>query len=201
MVADDTLARAGLASMLAAQPESSVVGQIPGDEDGLATLDVYQAAVLVWDLGPNPTEALDRLSDLSDLIPPVVALLPDEGHAANAWAAGARGLLPRHTGTESLLATVTAVSQGMVVLDPDLASVLAPSAGQLPVGPPIELTPRERDVLTLLAEGLPNKSIAHRLNISEHTVKFHVNSLFSKLGAGSRTEAVITATRVGLILL
>ena len=64
-----------------------------------------------------------------------------------------------------------------------------------------DLTPRERQALALLAEGLPNKTIASRMGISEHTVKFHVNSILGKLGAQSRTEAVTKATRLGLILL
>jgi len=64
-----------------------------------------------------------------------------------------------------------------------------------------ELTPRERHVLQLLAEGLPNKAIADRLGISEHTVKFHVSAIMSKLGAQSRTEAVTRAARLGLIIL
>ncbi|HLB64703.1 MAG TPA: response regulator transcription factor, partial [Anaerolineales bacterium] len=63
------------------------------------------------------------------------------------------------------------------------------------------LTPRESEVLALLAEGLPNKSIAGRLGITEHTAKFHVNAILRKLGAQSRTEAVVLATRRGLILL
>jgi len=63
------------------------------------------------------------------------------------------------------------------------------------------LTPREQEVLQLLAEGLPNKAIASQLSISEHTVKFHVNAIMGKLGAQSRTEAVTRATRAGLILL
>jgi DNA-binding NarL/FixJ family response regulator len=64
-----------------------------------------------------------------------------------------------------------------------------------------DLTPRELEVLGLLAEGLPNKAIGLRLGISEHTVKFHVNAVLGKLGAQSRTEAVVRATRLGLILL
>ena len=64
-----------------------------------------------------------------------------------------------------------------------------------------DLTPRELEVLRLLAEGLPNKTVAHRLEISEHTVKFHVNSLLAKLGAQSRTDAVVRATRLGLVLI
>jgi DNA-binding NarL/FixJ family response regulator len=63
------------------------------------------------------------------------------------------------------------------------------------------LTPRELEVINLIAEGLPNKTIAGRLGISEHTVKFHVNAILTKLGAQSRTEAVVRATRMGLIAL
>ena len=62
-----------------------------------------------------------------------------------------------------------------------------------------DLTPREQEVLRLLADGLPNKSIAERLTVSEHTVKFHVASILGKLGAQSRTEAVVLATRSGLL--
>jgi DNA-binding NarL/FixJ family response regulator len=94
-----------------------------------------------------------------------------------------------------------AAAQGLVVLDPSLSNpaLLArdPSSPSLVE----ELTPRELQVLELLAEGLPNKVIARRLGISDHTVKFHVNAVLGKLGAQSRTEAVVRATRLGLILL
>jgi DNA-binding NarL/FixJ family response regulator len=69
------------------------------------------------------------------------------------------------------------------------------------VAPSDPLTPREQEVLQLLAEGLPNKVIAQRLTISEHTVKFHINAILGKLGAQSRTDAVVRATRSGLLLL
>jgi two-component system nitrate/nitrite response regulator NarL len=71
----------------------------------------------------------------------------------------------------------------------------------LPGLPVEDLTPRELEVLQLLAEGLPNKAIGLRLSISEHTVKFHVNAILGKLGAQSRTDAVVRATRLGLIIL
>ena len=82
-----------------------------------------------------------------------------------------------------------------------LATALLPTRvlEQMPLVDP--LTRRELDVLRLVAEGLPNKAIADRLHISEHTVKFHLNALMGKLGAQSRTEAVVRATRLGLLLL
>jgi DNA-binding NarL/FixJ family response regulator len=89
--------------------------------------------------------------------------------------------------------------QGLVVLDEALLSVLLPTS-QLEAPPVMyQITPRELDVLRLLAEGLPNKIIADRLHISEHTVKFHVNALMEKLQAQSRTEAVVRAIRGGVL--
>ena len=201
VVAADPLARAGLATMLSGRPGYTVVGQVSDDVDLPAMLEVYRPDVVVWDLGWDSVEALERVGDLRDLGSPVVALLPDESHVSGARAAGANGLLLRDTDADSLLAAVAAVSKGMVVLDPNLAAAVLPDKSEIPVPPVEELTPRELEVLGLLAEGLANKAIAHRLDISEHTVKFHVNSILSKLGAQSRTEAVVYATRLGLILL
>jgi two-component system nitrate/nitrite response regulator NarL len=125
-----------------------------------------------------------------------VALLPDATQAADAWAAGARGLLLRSADAPHLLTAIKAVGQGLAVLDPALAGALPLDR---PRPPTDDLTPRERDVLRLLAEGLSNKGIAQRLSISDHTVKFHLNAILSKLNAQSRTEAVVTAIRLGLI--
>jgi len=200
VVADDPLARAGLATLLAGQPGCSVVGQVAGDVDLVATRQVYRPDVLVWDLGwGDPTQSLERLAGLHDV--PVVALVSDEAHAADAWAAGARGLLRREADVESLVAALRSVAQGLVSFDPVLAAALIPPQDQAPTPLAEELTPRELEVLRLLAQGLPNKAIAQRLEISEHTVKFHVNAILGKLGVQSRTEAVVHATRLGLILL
>ena len=200
IVADDQLSRAGLASILSQQPGVEVAGQVSGDDDVDSTVEVYSPDVLVWDLGWNPAGSLARLSELSDTAPPVVALLPDDSITAQARAAGAIGLLPRDSNIENLVAALTAAALGLVVSDPNLTTPTSPlptaTSGPLP-----QLTPREGEALRLLAEGLPNKAIADRLGISEHTVKFHVNSLMGKLGAQSRTEAVTRATRLGLLLL
>jgi DNA-binding NarL/FixJ family response regulator len=150
-------------------------------------------------MGWDTAVPLERLADLSESTTQLVALLPDENHATEAWTAGALGLLFRNADAESLVAALRAVDSGIAALDPQLAAVLItaratslpPTAGGL--------TPREVDVLTLVAEGLPNKSIASRLGISDHTVKFHVNSILGKLNAQSRTEAVMQATRQGLL--
>jgi two-component system nitrate/nitrite response regulator NarL len=192
IAADDPLARTGLAALLADQDRCTVVGQVAAD-DVLTSLDVYRPEVVIWDPGWVTS---DRLPDFGDGGVPVVALLSDTGQAADVWTAGARGLLRRDTNTAALLAAIAAAAQGLAVIDPSLAPAL-PLAR--PESPSETLTPRELEVLRLLAEGLPNKVIALRLDISEHTVKFHLNAILGKLGAQSRTEAVVHAIRLGLV--
>jgi two-component system nitrate/nitrite response regulator NarL len=201
IIADDPLARAGLATLLADQPRCEVVGQVPTDSDLPIALEVYEPDVVVWDLGWDPEQSLERLAELVDEGPTVLALLPDEAYAEDTWTAGARGLLPREVTGESLVAALGAVVQGLAVFDPAFAAALPPSA-DIPPPPLVEdLTPRELEVLQWLAQGLSNKAIAYQLGISEHTVKFHVNAIMNKLGAQSRTEAAVRATRMGLIWL
>lgn len=207
ILAGDPLARAGLAALLARQPGCQVVGQAPVDADLAAEVEAAEPDVVVWDLGWTPAGVLERLAEQSTLLPPVLALLPAEdaaaSSAAQAWRAGARGLLDRDALPEAILAAAHSLALGMVVLARDLASeMLLPAAPDLAVTSLVEpLTPRENEVLQLLAEGLTNRAIALRLGISEHTVKFHVNAILGKLAAQSRADAVMRATRLGLILL
>ncbi len=198
VVADDPLARAGLVALLARQADYAVADVAASDDDLAAALHTFRPDVVLWDLGL----AADPVTDLAffdehDL--PVVALLPDDALAADAWHAGARALLLRETSAPALATALVAARHGLVVLDPALAEAVLRLAEAVPSAE--DLTPREAEVLALLAEGLPNKLIADRLAISEHTVKFHVGALLSKLGAHSRTEAVIRAARQGLLFL
>lgn len=201
IVADDPLARTGLATLLVDHTECSVVGQVPGETDLTAAVEVYQPDVVLWDLGWDPAPSLERLAGLAEDGPPIVALLPDETHVTDAWLAGARGLLLREVATADLVAALTAAALGLVVIDPALADTLRPAREFSPTPLVEELTPRELEVLQLLAEGLSNRAIAYKLEISEHTVKFHVNAIMGKLGAQSRTEAAMRAARLGLIIL
>ena len=200
-MADDYLSRAGLAALLEAQAGATVVGQVAGEAGLSSSLDVYRPEIVVWDMGWDPTLALEHLAELEGAHPPVIALLPDDAHASEAWAAGARCILLRDSDARSLLAAMMAVAQGLLVLDSRLPVQVPSTSDQ--TQPPVmgDLTRREQEVLHLVAEGMPNKSIAQQLSISEHTVKFHVNSIMGKLGAQSRTEAVTRATRLGLLLL
>ena len=209
IVADDTLVRAGLAAVLDRHPSCVVVGQVSADAGLPAHLTAYRPDVILWDLGWDPTRAhtpasgpmLERLAEQADAGPPIVALLADPNQARETWAAGARALLLREAAGATIAAALVAASHGLVTIDSSVISayfVPEPHATGTLLEP---LTPREQQVLHLLAEGLPNKAIARQLVISEHTVKFHVNAILGKLGAQTRTEAVVLATRLGLLSL
>ena len=197
VVSLDLLSRAGLAAVLDEQPGLTVVGQVSGDEGSFLSLDVYAPDVIVWDVSWKTESATDNLKLLPESTPSVLALAANENQAAQARAAGAQGFLSRDASPEALAAALTALRHGLQVTDP----VLSGGPGPVNPGPGSAslLTPRENDVLRLLAEGLPNKGVASRLDVSEHTVKFHVNSIMGKLNAQSRTEAVTLATRLGLL--
>jgi DNA-binding NarL/FixJ family response regulator len=117
----------------------------------------------------------------------------------------AGGVISQDADAETVVAAIHAVQQGLSVFDPNLSqiefSLRGPSRSSDPLAVASTLSPREREVLELVAAGLPNKAIARALGISDHTVKFHVSSVLTKLDAGSRTEAVTIATRQGILSL
>lgn len=205
VVAADPLVRGGLATLLAEEPSCTVVGEEPADGDLAGAAELYRPDAVLWDLGWDPEpeleSSMERLSSLADAGLTIVALLPDGAHAAEVWAAGAAGLLFRDAAAGSLLAALRAAASGLVTLDPALAPAGPLQPAQEAEQLIEELTPRELEVLQLLADGLTNKAIGGSLGISDHTVKFHVNAILGKLGAQSRTDAVVRATRLGLIIL
>lgn len=197
VIADDPLVRSGLSALLAGLPEVVVSGQAASAELA-AALQVRGHDVLAWTPGPARDGTSDPLRAAAAAGVPVVAIVSGSEEAAAALRAGARGLVHRSADAALLGAALAAAAAGLVVLEPSLADewVRQPVAAG---GEP--LTPREREVLGLLAEGLGNKAIASRLGISEHTAKFHVNAILAKLGAGSRSEAIVLAARQGLVVL
>ncbi|MFL5357994.1 LuxR C-terminal-related transcriptional regulator [Archangium sp.] len=200
LVAEDPLARGALSRALSEQGGGLVViasGTLAEVESSRS--DAAPDAVL-WDVGLHPAEPGGRM-DAPDLGAPVLALVPDESAGEGALSAGARGLLFRDVAPATLLAALRAVARGLSVFDPALSALRTPARASSSTAAPEGLTPREREVLALLAEGLSNKAIAERLDISEHTAKFHVNAVLAKLGVQRRTEAVVRAARLGLVTL
>lgn len=205
------LARTGLASLLAAVPEVDVLAHAAPTTDIAALIGVYQPQIILWDIGWSPDTDLDLLAELLqadgtigsvlDLDGvPVVALTTGEAGARALWDAGVRAILLRSASLPRLVAALTAASEQLIVVDEQLLGLFSrlPSPDEEPDEP---LTSREMEVLQLLAQGMANKTIARTLGISEHTVKFHVNAILSKLGAQSRTDAVVRASRAGLVIL
>lgn len=210
IVAASPLARVSLKNLLEAH-QIVVSGRAARLDELDSRLDDLPVDALLVDASGEPLEpVIDSLvaSGLASDFSVVLIAEPASLNASAAFEAGVRAVLPHDVSPEQLVAAIQAAASGLLVLHP--AQVPAPvingSASAPPRSRPLDelaepLTPRESEVLQMLASGLGNKEIARMLSISEHTVKFHVASILGKLGAGSRTEAVSLGIRRGLILL
>ncbi|HEV2495596.1 MAG TPA: response regulator transcription factor [Terriglobia bacterium] len=225
VAADSALARAGLEAVVReagailrlagpAAVLSTVAREAAEREPGVVLLaldDDRQLSVISTLIGRDASAALGRSGEAASGAPAIV-VLADDALAREAFDRGARSVLPRESAPEEIVAAVFAAAAGLVALRPETAELVIENGSQRPAFHAAHpgsadgfgdeaLTPRELEVLNLVAEGAGNKEIAARLRISEHTVKFHVASILSKLGAASRTEAVALGVRRGLILL
>ena len=209
-VADDhPVVRTGLVAMLETQPDFTVVGEAGSGREALALVASSDPDVLLLDLempGLDGVGVLVHLREQRARTRVIVFTVFDtDERIIAAVEAGAAGYLLKGSPRADVFAAVRTVAAGNSLLAPIAASAVlrrvrgeaTPGAGS---GTP-SLTPRERAVLDHLAHGLGNKQIATALGISERTVKFHVSSIFSKLGAGNRTDAVTRAVQAGLITL
>jgi two-component system, NarL family, response regulator YdfI len=156
-------------------------------------------------LAESDLELLARVITTTEGAP--IVLITDEVSRADLRRllhSGIRAVLDRDAAQHEILAAVEAASAGLTALAPEQMDLLLPSTADNDESEPWlheALTARESQVLTMLAEGAANKEIAARLNISEHTAKFHVSSILAKLGATTRTEAVSRGVRQGLIVI
>lgn len=207
IVAASPLARAGLQNLLASRNVEVVASQATIDALAELLSDAAPDVVLIDSTG-EPFESMMESILASGLASDINVVILGDGitpaASAEALRSGIRAALPGDISPEQLVAALEAVASGLVVLHPSQAAEVLP-AGAAPARAIEEitesLTRRELEVLQMLAAGLSNKEIGARLNISEHTAKFHVASILGKLGAGSRTEAVSLGIRRGLILL
>ena len=210
VAASNLALRLGLRALLSADLEIDVVGEAPSLSAARrlpSPLDVLVATDSALGQPSEPDGSIAPLATSGDL-PAILVLVGDDPDAARfvpSLGAGAWGLLPMDCSAEELLAAVKALHQGLLVGSPallePLLSRLVQNSEPLSAPPAEALTEREAQVLQLLAQGLANKQIAAALGISEHTVKFHISSIFSKLGVSSRTEAVRAGIERGLVML
>lgn len=197
--ASSASARRGLEALLQGLPSVEPVGATSPGLDLARRLRETGADLLLLELGPEDPLALLESLEAS---PAVVLLVDAPGSLplADLLRLGVRGLLRRDAQEAEVGAAVAAAALGLLVLHPDAM----PSTGRRrTVGAPAGegLTARESEVLEMMAQGLANKEIAARLGISENTVKFHLASMYGKLGVSSRTEAVTAALRTGRLML
>jgi NarL family two-component system response regulator YdfI len=210
IVAASPLARSGLQQLLA-HSEIEIVGSAVDLDTatGLLSEPVTEPDVIVVDASRDSDAVTANLvggtSDIGVDIPIVVLEGPENGAGSDLLRQGARGILPAGISPTELIAAVRAVTSGLIVLHPSTIAAI-PHAAVNTSRSSIEewtetLTKREKEVLQMLAAGLGNKEIAFKLNISDHTAKFHVGSILGKLGVSTRAEAVATGMRRGLVLL
>lgn len=202
VVADDHLVvREGLVAILATDPSCEVVAEASTGREAIAAVLQHEPDVLLLDLqmpdidGVATIRAL-RGSDCATRIL-VFTAYDDDDLIVDAVRAGVDGYLLKGTGRDELLGAIATVARGGKLLQAGVATKILARLGD--PSSPVQLTPREQEVVELLAEGLSNKEVARVLGITERTAKFHVSSLLQKLDVENRTEAVTRALQLKLI--
>ncbi len=216
VVADDqTTIREALAMMLDLDADIEVVGAGADGEQAVALVQQHAPDVLVTDLRMPVLDGAQATSRALAVQPELAVLLlttfDDEESILTALSAGARGYLTKDAGRVEIVRAIRAVAGGQSVLDPQVQQRLVARATRAGADSPAgssedgtagtvaaDLTPREVEVLTLIAEGLTNREIARRLFLSEATVKTHINNLFAKTGVRDRAQAMRLAYQEGL---
>jgi NarL family two-component system response regulator YdfI len=205
VVASSPAVRVGLAAMLQAQPGLTVLESGGGPAELGGSIEATEPDVVVVALEPGESPMLPALSPDAAANAPAVLLLgddPSSGWAGRAFRSGARGVLARTASTDQIVSAVMALAAGLIVREPGPAEyAVQPVRSALSDRSVQPLTSREIEVLWLLAAGMGNRAVAQRLGISEHTVKSHLTSIFTKLEVSTRAEAVASAARLGLIML
>ena len=195
LVEDHPVVRAGLSELLSGTDDIRVIGAAGNGVEALELLETVKPAVILMDLSMpvmNGIEATRRIRmEYPEMKVVILTSFSDQQGILEALDAGAIGYLMKDAEPDELLRGVRSAAAGESPLAPAAASALI-QARRAPGESP-ELTDREAEVLGLLAEGLPNKLIARRLEISEKTVKTHLTSIYRRIGVNSRTEAVLWA--------
>lgn len=211
VIADDhTLVREGTKQLLDEHPGLSVVGEAADGQEAVEVVTRLKPDVVLMDIampGMNGIEATKRIKETNPSTSVLVlTAYDDEQYIYALLDAGAAGYLLKNVSGEELARSIYAVAEGESVLHPSVAAkvfkrVTSGAVGLAKAGGIDQLTERELAVLRLAARGLSNKMIARDLDLSDRTVQVHLSNVFGKLGVASRTEAVITALRRGIIRL
>jgi DNA-binding NarL/FixJ family response regulator len=212
VVDDQALVREGLMTLLATAAGITPVAAAADGEEAVALAGRHRPDVVLMDLRMPVVDGVEATRRIREDLPQtevvVLTTHADEASILEALRAGARGYLTKDAGIAEISRAIHAAAAGQSVLDPVVHSRLLAAAGsrqpvvdaraEPPATLPDDLTPREAEVLTLIAGGLSNREIAAQLVVSEATVKTHINHVFSKIGARDRAQAVHYAYTHGL---
>lgn len=199
MIADDhTMVRKGLATILKVFPDLQLAGEAENGSAAISLCGEAQPDVILMDMVMPDMDGATATRIIRQQFPQVQVIVLTsfkEGELIkNALEAGAIGYLLKDVSADELARAIRAAYSGRATLSPEAAQTLVETANQ-PPAPGLDLTEREREVLSLMIEGLNNTQIAGRLTVSPSTIKSHVSNILSKLGVASRTEAVTLALR------
>ncbi len=202
VVDDHPVVRDGLVAMLGTQPDFSVIAEASTGREAVQRAELSNPDIILLDLEMPDMDGAEALRLMRERNPGLRALVftafDTDERILSSLRAGAQGYLLKGAPRDELFRAIRVVHEGGSLLQPVVASRLLRHVSE-PQPEAFELTPREMDVLRLIAQGKRNSDIATALVITERTVKFHVSSILSKLGAGNRTEAVKLAAQHGLI--
>ena len=202
LLADDhPVVRDGLAAMLATQADFEVIGEAGTGAEAVDLAALLRPDVVLMDLEMPVLDGIEAIRQLRVAVPSVQVVVltafDTDERILGALQAGAQGYLLKGAPRAEIFAAIRTVGAGGALIPPVVASKLLRQVRA--AEQPDALTAREKEVVGLVAAGLANREIADRLSLSERTVKFHVSSILSKLGAKNRTEAVRLAREGGLI--
>jgi DNA-binding NarL/FixJ family response regulator len=201
IVADDhAVVRHGLAQLLSTFPDVQLVGDAADGEVAIALCAERRPDVVLMDLEMPVLDGIEATRQIKESHPWVAVVVltsfSDRERILQALDAGAAGYLLKDVEPDELAKAIEAAARGEAPLDPKAARTLL--TARQAAAPAVGLSDREREVLLMVAEGLPNKQIARRLSISEKTVKAHLTSVFRQIGVTDRTQAALWAERHGL---
>jgi DNA-binding NarL/FixJ family response regulator len=211
LIADDqALFREGLRTLLSTRPDMEVVGEAGNGDEAVALVEKLQPAVVLMDLRMPKVDGIQATARIRERWPEIPVLVlttfDDDANLFGALRAGAAGYLLKDVSSETLVSAIQAATRGESFLQSTVTGrVVAAFAKLMESGGPkaealvLSLSPREREIVTLLGSGASNKEIADRLNLAEGTVKNHVTSILTKLDVRDRTQAAIRARQLGIV--
>jgi DNA-binding NarL/FixJ family response regulator len=203
IVDDHEMFAQGLEAILNADPGLEVVATAGTVDAGCASVRLHLPDVVLMDYelpdgdGAEATERIKADAPKTQVV--MVTSFDDESVLVRAIEAGCSGFITKHKAIQEVSSAVRAAHAGEALISPSMLARLLPRLRQKPRGVGADLTPREIEVLKLLADGVSNQQIAEKLVLSMHTVRNHVQNVITKLGAHSKLEAVATAVREGII--